>query len=183
MKKLGFTLVELLAVMVTMVVVMGVSGALLVQAFGFQRQNNQYSDGIRAADRFVVAFRNDVHAYGKPEIPTEGETLLHWKTETETIDYTAEPGLFPDQQTIIRTVRKGGKKVGGESYRLPDRMTLRFAIGKDDNVGLVALSLWTTSIATETPNLDELNPFDRTMPKFHVNSKYAGNWRTIIARY
>jgi prepilin-type N-terminal cleavage/methylation domain-containing protein len=181
MKK-GFTLVELLAVMVAMFIVMGTSVVLLMQAFDFQRTNDQYADGMHVIDRFVVDFRNDIHAYGKPEIPTDGSTLLRWKTETETVDYVSQPSMFPDQQTIVRTVRKDGQKFG-ETYRLPERTTLWFTDGKDADAGLVALSLWTTPTGTETPKPSDLNPFDRTLPKSNVDPKYAGNWRTIIARY
>lgn len=179
MKK-GFTLIELLAVMVVMFTIMGISVVLLVQAFDFQRTNNQYSDGIHTVDRFVADFRNDIHTYGKPEIVNDGDTLLSWNTET--VEYVTQPGLFPDQQTIVRTIRKDGK-VFGETYRLPDRTMLWFVEGKDNDVGLVALSLWTTPKGIETPKPSDLNPFDRTMSKFQVNPKYAGNWRTIIARY
>jgi len=183
MKKPAFTLVELIAVMSAMAVVMGVAGILLVQLFAYQRDNDEYSDGIRAADRFVAAFRDDVHACGKPEIFADGETLLRWNNGTETIDYVAQSGAFPDQQAVVRTVRKDGKKTGGETYRLPDHSTLWFVDGKDANAGLVALSLWITPKGTNMPKRDEMNPFDRTIPNSPVDPQFAGNWRTIIARY
>jgi len=179
MKKPGFTLIELLAIMVAMFTIMGVSVALLVQAFGFQRTTSQYSDGIRAVDRFVADFRNDVHVYGKPEIPADGDTLLRWNTGTETVDYVTQPGLFPDRQTIVRIMHKDALR-SVETYRLPNRMTLWFENGKDANAGLVALSLWTTPQSGETPRPSDLNPFTRTLPG---DSKNTGNWRTIIARY
>ena len=189
MKRDGFTLPELLAVMAALSVVMGISVILLLQAFEFQRANEQYSDGIRAVDRFIADFRNDVHTYGKPEILTDGTALLRWNTGTETIAYLIEPGTFPDQQTIIRTIRKEGEQTDpsfGETYRLPERTMLWFVEGKETNAGLIALSLWGTPTGTEPPNPNDLNPFDRTLPKSHeqqVNPKYASNWRTIIARY
>jgi len=181
MKK-GFSLLELLVVMAAMFTIMGVSGALLVQAFGFQRSSGQYSDGMRAVDRFVADFRRDIHVYGQPEIPPDSDTLLRWNTGTETVVYTTQPGLFPDQQTIVRTVRKDDRR-SVETYRLPDRMALWFENGKDADAGLVALSLWTTPQGGEAPNPDSLNPFDRTMPQFLGSLKGIGNWRTIIARY
>ena len=181
MKK-GFTLIELLAVMVAMFTVMGISVALLIQTFDFRRNYDEYSDGVRAVDRFVADFRNDVHVCGKPEIPG-GDTLLRWNSATETVDYVTESDLFPDRQTIVRTVRKDGKKIRGEVYRLPRRMTLWFTDGKNADAGLVALSLWTTPPGTEPPQPDETNPFDRTLSTQRTVSRYAGNWRTIIARY
>ena len=182
MRKPGFTLTEMLAVIAALFVVMSISVVMLIQVLDFQRTNNRYSEGIRVADRFVADFRNDVRVYGKPEIPTDGTALLRWNTGTATIDYITEPGAFPDQQTIVRTVRKEDRQFV-ETYRLPDRTALWFVEGKDADAGLVALSLWTTPPGTETPNPNDLNPFDRTLPKSPVDPKYAGNWRTIIARY
>ena len=179
MKKSGFTLLELVATMTIMFVVMGVSVVLLMQVFDFQRTCSRYSDGIRAADLLVVDFRNDVHTHGKPEIPTEGDSLLRWNTETETIDYVMEPGLFPEQIFVVRTVQKGGKKIRGQTYRLPERTVLN-AVNGD---GLIALSLWTTPMGAEVPSFDEWNPFDRTPPNSRFDPQYAGNWRTILARY
>lgn len=181
MKK-GYTLIELLAVMVAMFTIMGVSVVLMVQVFDFRQTNNRYSDGVRATDRFVAEFRDDVHTYGKPEIPAEGDTLLRFRTETATVDYVTEPGVFPNQQTIIRTEQKDGRELK-ETYRLPDRTTLWFVNGKDADAGLVALSLWTAPPETEMPKPDDLNPFDRISNVVSVDSKYAGNWRTIIVRY
>jgi len=178
----AFTLPELLAVMAALSVVMGISVVLLTQAFDFQRANDRYSEGIRTVDRFVADFRNDVHTYGKPEILTDGATLLRWNTGAETVEYIAEPGAFPDQQTVIRMLQKEGRQ-SRETYHFLDQTTLWFVEGKDTDAGLVALSLWITPAGTDTPNPNDLNPFDRTMPKSNVDPKYAGNWRTIIARY
>ena len=186
MKRDGFTLVELIAVMAALSVVMGVSVVMLIQVFDFQRSNDEYSEGRRTVDRLIADFRSDVHTYGKPEILTEGTVLLRWKTDAEMVEYTSEPGEFPGQQNIVRTVRKEEQTNRYEMYRLPDRTALHFAEGKDSDVRFVALSLWTAPQGTEMPKLDELNPFDRTLPKTfeqRINPKYAGNWRTIIARY
>ncbi|MCL2710755.1 MAG: prepilin-type N-terminal cleavage/methylation domain-containing protein [Planctomycetaceae bacterium] len=185
MKRPGYTLIELITVMAVMSVVMGVSVVLLVQLFDFQRNTDEYADRSRAVDHLTVVFRNDVRTYGKPEILTDGTALLRWTTETETIEYTAQPGEFPEQLNVVRTEQKEGEN-RFETYHLPDRTTFRFVEGKDDDTGLIALSLWIAPLGTEMPNLDELNPFDRTIPKDieeRVNPKYAGNWRTIIARY
>ena len=182
MNKSGFTLTELIAVMATLFAVMGISVVLLIQAFDFQQKNGEYSDKVRDADRLVVDFRGDVHSYGKPEIPTNG-TLLRWETETVTLEYVIEPGKFPDQQIVVRTLQKEGRK-HTETYRLPDKTTVWCLDGTDGDAGLVALSLWTTVPGTKMPPLETLNPFDRTIQeKSHIDPKYAGNWRTIIARY
>lgn len=186
MKRRGFTLIELIAVMAALSVVMGVSVVLLIQVLGFQRDNGEYSDGQRTVDRLVADFRNDVHTYGQPELLTDGPVLLRWKTELGTVEYTLEPGEFPSQQNIVRSVQKEGQP-NLERYRLPERTTLHFAEGKDSDAGLIALSLWTTPQGTRIPKLAELNPFDRTLPKSfeqeRIDPKYAGHWRTIIARY
>ena len=182
MKKTGFTLTELLAVMAALSVIMGISVVMLIQAFDFQRANDQYVEGVRTANRLVADFRSDIRAFGKPEILTEGVTLLRWDVGTEAVDYTVEPGKFPDQQTVVRTVRKDGQ-VSKETYSLPDRSMLWFAEGSDAGAGLVVLSLWTTPTGAETPDRNDLNPFDRTLSKTQVDPKCAGNWRTIIARY
>ena len=171
--------------MAVMAIVMGVTVVLLVQLFDFQQNSGEYADRSRAVDHLTVVFRNDVRTYGKPEIPTDGTALLRWTTEMETVEYTAEPGEFPEQLRVVRKMQKEGE-TRFETYHLPDRTTFRFVEGKDDDAGLIALSLWIAPLGTEIPNLDELNPFDRTMPKTlegQVNPKYAGNWRTIIARY
>jgi len=186
MKRHGFTLVELVTTMAVVAVIMGITAILLVQLFDYQQNHNEYSERMRSVDRFVVAFRNDIHSYGKPEILSDGDTLLRWTTETETIEYTSQPGEFPDQLNVVRTVRKEGQQNRYETYRLPDRTALCFADGTGNDAGLVALSLWTAPQGTEMPNLSELNPFDRTLPEFleqQIDPKYAGNWRTIIARY
>jgi len=186
MKKKGFTLIELIAVMAAVAVVMGVAVTLLVQLFDFQKNFYEHSNLSRHGDNLANAFRNDVHTYGKPEILADGNTLLRWKTETEVIDYTRVPGSFPDQLNVVRTVQKDGQQNRYETYRLPDRTTLWCADGKDINAGFVALSLWTAPQGMEKPKIDELNPFDRTIPKSleqQIDPKYAGNWRTIIARY
>ena len=185
MKRLGYTLIELITVMAVMSAVVGVSAVLLVQLFDFQLNTSEYADKMRATERFIVAFRGDIRTYGKPEILTEGNTLLRWKTGTETVEYAAQSGEFPDQLNIVRTVQGEGKE-RYETYRLPDRTTLRFADGTDNDAGLIALSLWIAPLGTEIPNLDELNPFDRTIPQAveqRIDPKYAGNWRTIIVRY
>jgi prepilin-type N-terminal cleavage/methylation domain-containing protein len=191
MKRDGFTLIELINVMAAVSVVMGVTAVMLVKLFDYQQNHGEYSDQRRAVDRFVAGFRNDVRTYGKPEIVTDGITLLRWTTETETIEYTAQTGEFPDQRNIVRTVRKEEQTHRAETYRLPDRTMVRFVDGTGNDAGLVALSLWTAPQGTPVPhhavpNLDALNPFDRTIPKTleeQIDPKYAGNWRTIIARY
>ena len=186
MKKTGFTLIELIAVMAVMAVVLGFAVVLLVKLLDFQRNNDEYSNGVLALDRFVTDFRSDVQTYGKPELLSEGDTLLRWHTEMNIIFYTAEPGGFSDQKTIVRSVYKDGTKIDTETYRLPERTALHFADGEGTDVGLIALSLWTAPQGTEVPKLAELNPFDRTIPKSleqRVDPKYAGNWRTIVVRY
>ena len=186
MKKRGFTLVELIAVIAVLAVVLGFTVVMFAQLFDFQQNNSEYSDGVRVADRLVADFRNDVRTYGKPEILSEGDVLLRWTTETETIEYASEAGEFPGQLNVVRTVRQEGRQNHNETYRLPERSAVRFVDGKDNDAGLVALSLWITPKGTETPNLDELNPFDRTIPQSleqRIDPKYAGNWRTIIVRY
>ena len=186
MKKRGFTLIELVAVIAVMAVVLGFAVVMLAQLFDFQRENDEYAEGMRSADRFAVEFRNDVHTYGKPEILSDGTVLLRFKTERETIEYTTEPGAFPDQRIIVRTVQTGEEQPQFETYRLPDRTALHFADGRDADAGLFALSLWTAPKGTVPPKLDELNPFDRTFPKSmerQIDPKYAGNWRTIVVRY
>ena len=186
MKRHGFTLVELITVMAVMAVVMGITVMLLIQFFDFQQNNSEYAEQTRAVNRLVADFRGDVRTYGKPEILSNGETLLRWTTEAEIIDYTTSPGEFPDQRDVVRMVRKGGQIERYETYRLPDRTALRVIEGKEVDAGLIALSLWIAPQGAEVPNLEELNPFDRTLPKSleqRVDPKYAGNWRTIIARY
>ena len=186
MKRHGFTLVELVAVMAALSIVMGIAVVLLIQVFDFKRSHFEYSDGRRTVNRLATDFRSDVHTYGKPEILMDNTVLLRWKTETAIVDYTLEPGRFSGQQNIIRLIQKRGSENQYETYRLPDRTTLYFTEGKDTDAGLVALSLWTTPLGTDKPKLDDLNPFDRTLPKSleqRIDPKYAGNWRTIIARY
>ena len=191
MKKQGFTLVELIAVIGVMAIILGFTVVMFTQLFDFQQNNEEYTEGVRAADRLVAEFRSDVRTYGKPEIPSDGKVLLRWKTESETIDYMAEPGEFPDQLNVIRTVRKEGQQILYEVYRLPERSVLHFVDGTDSDdtgkdAGLVALSLWITPKGIEAPKPDGLNPFDRTLPpslEKQVDPKYAGNWRTIVVRY
>lgn len=185
MKRPGYTLIEVITVMAVMSAVVGVSGVLLVQLFDFQLNNSEYADKMRAVARFTAVFRDDVHAYGKPEILTDDNTLLRWKTEAETIEYTVQPSEFSDQLTIVRSAQKG-ETCRRETYRFPDRTSLRFADGTEGDTGLIALSLWITPLGIEMPNLNELNPFDRSIPKIleqRIDPKYAGNWRTIVARY
>ncbi len=184
-KNRGFTLVELIAVMAALSVFMGISVVLLVQIFDFQRNNDEYSEQFRSVNRLADAFRNDVHEFGKPEISADGASL-QWKTETGKVDYVTEDGDFPEQKITVRTEWKDGKSLRRESYRLPEHAVLRFVPGKDKDDGLVALSLWTTPPGTEPPKPETLNPFDRTLPKpleQRVDPRYAGNWRTIVARY
>ena len=193
MKRPGFTLTELVAVIAVVALIMGTAVVLLAQLFDFQRSNNAYAERSRTVNHLAAAFRDDVRTYGKPEIRTEGNTLLRWTTETETIEYTTEPGDFPDQQNIVRTVRREKIQPRGEKYKSKhyetyrlDQTALRFVEGKDDDAGLVALSLWVTPQGAEPPNLDALNPFDRTVSKNLaplIDPKFASHWRTIVARY
>ena len=196
MKRHGFTLIELVAVMATVSVVMGITAVLLVQLFDYQRNLAEYSERMHAINRLVAEFRNDVRTYGKPEILTDGDTLLRWTTETKTIEYMAQPGEFPDQWSVVRTVQNEGTNNRSETYHLPDRTTVRFAEGTGNDAGLIALSLWTAPQGTAVlnhavpnltePNLSELNPFDRTLSQTleqQIDPKYAGNLRTIIVRY
>ena len=185
-KRPGFTLIELITVIAVMAVVLGVSVLMFGQLFDFQRNHNEYSEGVRVTHRLIADFRHDVRSYGKPEIVSEEGTLLRWTTESEMVEYTLQPGAFPEQQNVHRTVRKDGAQIFHETYRLPDDSTLSFAEGAGDDAGLVVLSLWITPPGTKMPKPEELNPFDRTMPQAlqqQVDPKYAGNWRTIIVRY
>jgi len=185
MKRFGYTLIEVITVMAAMGIIMGITVVLFVQLFDFQRNNDEYADQMRAVNRFASDFRGDVRTYGKPEIVSDGTALLRWKTEAETVEYTVKAGEFPEQQIIVRTAKEGGNQ-RSETYQLPDWTSLRVVDGSDDDAGLIALSLWTAPQGTDTPNLDELNPFDRTVPKSleqRIDPKYAGNWRTIIVRY
>jgi len=186
MKKRGFTLVELISVIAVLAVVLGVAVVMFGQLFDFQRDNDEYTQGIRSVNRLAADFRTDVRTYGMPDILSEGETLLRWTTESETVEYTLQSGGFPEQQNVIRTVREENKQTRYETYRLPERTALHFTEGQGENAGVAALSLWIAPPGTEIPKLDELNPFDRTVPQSlerHVNPKYAGNWRTIVVRY
>ena len=190
MKRPGYTLIELITVMAVMFAVMGITVVMLVQLFDYKQNHGEYSERMRTVDRLVANFRSDVRTYGKPEIVSDGNTLLRWTTETATIEYMAQPGEFPEQLNVVRTVQQEGQRNHYETYRLPDRTTLRFidgtADGTGNDVGLIALSLWIASKNIEAPNLDELNPFDRTVPtslEQRMDSKHAGHWRTIIARY
>jgi len=185
MKKRGFTLIELIGVIALLAVVLGTTVVLLAQLFDYQQKQDEYALGIRATNRLVADFRNDVRAYGKPEILSEGDVLLRWTTETETIEYASEPGEFPGQLNVRRAVRQEERN-RYEIYRLPERTAIRFVDGRNDDAGLVALSLWTVPQGTEMPNLAELNPFDRTLPESleqRINPKTAANWRTIIVRH
>jgi len=182
MRRHGFTLTELIAVIAVLFAVMGVSVVMLLQAFDFQQANDRHAEGMRTVDRLVIDFRTDVHTYGKPEIPTNSATLFLWKTESATVEYVVAPGTFPDQVIIIRT-HEVDALLFRETYRLPDRTTVWSAMGTESYAGLVALSLWTSPPGTEPPLPETLNPFDRTMSQSQVEPKYAGNWRTIIARY
>ena len=182
MRRHGFTLTELVVVMAVLFAVMGVSVVMLMQAFDFQQSNDQHAEGMRSIDRLVLDFRNDIHTYGKPEIPTDSSTLFQWKTETATVEYVVAPGTFPDQRIVVRTLQED-EQLFRETYRLPDRTTVWGVSGTETEAGLVALSLWTAPPGTEAPLPETLNPFDRTMPKLQVDPKYAGNWRTIIAKY
>jgi prepilin-type N-terminal cleavage/methylation domain-containing protein len=177
MKKHGFTLIELIAVIVVVAIVMGTAVVLLAQLFEFRQTNDEYANGVRTVNLLITDFRNDVRTYGKPAILSDEDVLLRWTTETKTIEYTAEPGEFPDQQNIIRTVHQDGQRNGYEMDQLPDRTAVHFIEGKEHNVGLIALSLWTAPPRGEMPNLDELNPFDRTF------ESRADRWRTIVVRY
>ncbi|MDR0328134.1 MAG: type II secretion system GspH family protein [Planctomycetaceae bacterium] len=186
-KQSGFTLVELIVVLTALFAVMGVSVVLLVQTINFQRTNSAYLDGVRVLDRLVVDFRNDVHAYGKPVIPNDGNTLLQWKSDTVSLDYIVKEGRFADEQQIVRTLKKDGETIL-ETYRLPEKTTVWCVNGADSDAGLVALSLWTIPLGTKMPPQAELNPFDRTLStpetlESNMVPRYAGNWRTIIARY
>jgi type II secretory pathway pseudopilin PulG len=188
MRRHGFTLTELVAVMAVLFAVMGVSVVMLVQVFDFQQTNDQHAEGMRAVDRLVVDFRKDVRTYGKPEIPTDSPTLFQWKTETATVEYVIAPGTFPDQQIVVRTVKmlQDDEQLFRETYRLPDRTTVWGVSGTESESGLVALNLWTAPLGTKAPLPETLNSFDRTipmMPTLQVDPKYAGNWRTIVARY
>ena len=173
---------ELVAVMAVMFAVMGVSVVMLMQAFDFQQTSDQHAEGMRTVDRLVIDFRNDVHAYGKPEIPSDSPVLFRWNTESATLEYIIVPGTFSDQKIVVRTLHTDGDEFR-ETYRLPDRTTVWGEVGTETAAGLIALSLWTAPPGTEPPLPETLNPFDRTMPKLQVEPKYAGNWRTIIARY
>jgi len=186
MKRHGFTLIELIAVMAVLAVVLGFSVMMFVRLFEFQQSNDEYADGVRGADRFITDFRYDVHTFGQPKL-LSGGGAIRWDTEPEVIEYTTVPGEFPDQVSVVRTVYKDGRQTHYEAYRLPDRSELRFVEGENTSYsGLVALSLWTTPRGIETPDITELNPFDRTIPKNleeRIDPKFAGNWRTIIVRY
>jgi len=177
MKRQAFTLIELIAVVALMAIIMGTAVVLIAQLFDYQRNNAEYADSIRAVNRLVADFRSDVRTHGKPEILTDDDTLLRWTTNVLTVEYRTEPGEFPDQQKIIRTVRQEGESNRYETYRLPERSALRFVEGMESDAGLVAMSLWVGTPVGDVPNIDELNPFDRT------TKSCAHHWRTIVVRY
>ena len=190
MKKRGFTLIELISLMAAAAAIVGFAAMLLVQLFLFQQNNDGYTQGVRSANRLADDFRNDVQAFGKPEILMGQETLLRWvllrgNEESGMIEYTTEPGRFPEQLNLVRTMSKDGQQVHRETYRFPSRVSLQFVEGQEDNTGLIALSLL---MMPQGPAVDisEFNPFDRTLPKSleqRVDVKHAGHWRTIVVRY
>jgi type II secretory pathway pseudopilin PulG len=184
MKRKAFTLVELVAVLGCLSVTLGVAVVLLYQMFDLQIKSKEISEWTRSTNRFVEMFRSDVRRFGKPEIPVNAEqTLLRWQTDSTTVTYELRHGEFPGQQSIHRVEQIENRRQL-ENYRLSDDSQIRFILGTEKHEGLVALSLWMRTSKMSVPQVDAMNPFDRTftIPADSTDVSFEGIWRTLLAR-
>jgi type II secretory pathway pseudopilin PulG len=184
-RKQGFTLVELIVVMAGVSTVMGVSVVLLFMMFDFQQRYAEQSTQIKRTNRFIEQFREDARGQNTPLVNPGDDVLLQWSGGGRKITYSLVPGEFPEKKSVMRQVWRDEEIESKETYLLPDHTVLGFDIGKDENTGLIALSLWEQRPHTPAPEPAQLDPFSRALPESlrrEIDPKFAGNWHTAIAR-
>ena len=181
--KRAFTLIELTVVMGCLSLIFGVAMVLFFKAFDFQLQYAEQLVLARSTGRFVEQFRSDARTYSRPDYRPEENVPLRWNDGDRLVEYELAAGLFPEKRNVIRREKQGATVLRTETFALPDDSRLQFVEGKGAFAGFLAMSLWTDLPGVGDVNLDELDPFSRTIPeslKNRLDPCHAGNWRTVL---
>ena len=132
MKRHGFTLVELLGVVIAVGMLLTLSAKVLHQAFSAHRESLSHLQRIHSIDRFAGRWREDVQSAN--EAKPIGESLVLMRGDVEYV-YAIK------DQLVIRTRRQSGQDVGVEQWRLPARCTAAWVIDESGKVPLVVGTL------------------------------------------
>ncbi len=187
-RRRGFTLVELIAVLGSVVIVISSASVLLIMAFDFSAKNREYDIYHRSQLRFFTDFRQDVNIHGRPEIlvntdkETEGNIIMRWKLKDGELVYQYLVTEIPG--TIIQRLETKKEKISRmENYALADHVQIDIYEGTEKNEHLLALSFWQSSRYSEKVKKEELNPFTGKISPVladQIDPRVLANWRTAI---
>lgn len=131
----GFTLIEMLTVIVGMTMILGLAVAVLESLFQAERAGRRDAVALAEMDRMARAFRADVHAAKGVDnvssdrlalsVPDEGK--VRFEAQDETVVVTRSPG--------------GAAKPRTESFRLRGGWKARFEVIDWEGEKLIALVL------------------------------------------
>jgi type II secretory pathway pseudopilin PulG len=116
----GYSLIEMLAVIICLTMLLGVGTATLQGLVRLDRSARAVREENRIVDRLAQTFRADVHrAYQRGAGPDQ--TLVLRLRPDETVEYRA------DGASVLVTRRRGDEPPRTERFRLPSRGSPRLA--------------------------------------------------------
>lgn len=137
-RRSGYALIELLLVISSLAVVMGLCMALLHALLKLDRSARSHLAEASSRDRLARQFRQDARASSRFEpksatAPQDRIELL--RPDGRVVLYRAREGH------LVRTERSGDSNVRSESYNLPSRGIARFSVHVQDGSSFASLVL------------------------------------------
>lgn len=189
-KRHAFTLIEISALIVAEVLVVGLTIGVLCLVFEVNHRDRRSESARMATPKLATQFRDDVRLAKSATIETDGSLRLSLDSD-EWIKYSFELAEIPAHSICRREKFQGENRAETEKYVLPDNVNAWFSIGTEKFNGLVALNIWTKTTDRrgnpfqKSPPPEALNSFTREVRDDAVprqDLRYSGNWRTIVAR-
>jgi type II secretory pathway component PulJ len=119
-RRRGFSLVELLLVISSLTVLLGICVGLIHSLLRLDRIARTNLAESATIGRLARQFRQDVHAAERIDEPVRNESLRLELPARRTIEYASRSGQ------LTRTLRRSGEDEGREVYHLAARGTPRF---------------------------------------------------------
>lgn len=137
-RRRGYVILELLLVISSLVVVLGLCVGLIHSLLRLDRVARDHLAETTARDRLARQFRRDVRAASR-------SSLKAGAAPAPKLELTGPGGRIveyaPGDGRVIRSERDGDRQVGREDYRLPSRPVTGFRSLEEDGAPFVVLSL------------------------------------------
>jgi prepilin-type N-terminal cleavage/methylation domain-containing protein len=130
----GWTLLELMVVITAVSILMGFTAALAAQLLRYGKVERAAVVAAANLERLGRDIRNDARVATGPAELSETSLVLT-QAEGRSIEYLVRPA------DILRTIRRSGKTMGFDTYKLPTGTLARFESGRDGGFPSVALVL------------------------------------------